>query len=121
MSDSAMLNGAMLVYPRREEGMTEEEALIALAKGAKRAWATGEVIVIAGTMLLAGGAKMVGATMVMEAMTTTGTIIAATPFVLAGQVLGMAFVAAAAVTFVFLICNYVMVFIIPRREKYVYV
>lgn len=101
--------------------MTEEELLIAALKAGKRAIAAGEALAIAGTMAMAGGAKMVAATIIMSKMTTTGSIIAAAPFLMVGQVLGMAFVAAAAVTFVFLAYNYVTYFIIPRREKYAYV
>lgn len=121
MSDSAILNGAMLVYPKEKDNETENEALIALLKGAKTVWAAMDSEVIAGSMILAGGTKMVAATILMEEAAGTAAIIAAAPFAIAGQALGMALIAAGVVTFVLLINNYVMAFVIPRRNKYAYV
>jgi len=114
---STVLGGAMLVYPSEDY---EDELVVKALKSAKTAWATADSWIVAYSMVIVGGAKMVAATKVMDAAKTTAPIIAATPFVIIGQAIGMAFVAAAAVTFVYLVVNYVMAFIVPRRE-YCYV
>ncbi|MCK5629621.1 MAG: transglutaminase domain-containing protein, partial [Nanoarchaeota archaeon] len=116
-TSSTVLGGAMLVYPSEDY---EAELVVKALKAAKTAWAAGDTLVVAYSMAIVGGAKMVAATKVMAAAKTTAPIIAATPFVIIGQAIGMAFIAAAAVTFVYLVVNYVMAFIVPRRE-YCYV
>lgn len=105
-------NGAMLVYPSSEDWIPW------LGRLGLVLWAAGDTIAIAGTMAIAGGAHMVAATEIMCAASTTVEMVAAVPFVLAGQAIGMALVAVASVTVVYLLTNYAFTPHIMRREDY---